>query len=398
MSKKIVLAYSGGLDTTYCAVHLAEEGWEVHTVAVDCGGFGGGEAERIAQRAEEAGVASHQMVDARRELWSGYLRYLLFGNVLRGGVYPLSVSAERVCQAEIVVRHAREAGAVALAHGSTGAGNDQIRFDVGFRALAPNLEIVTPIRSQGLTRAQTTAYLAERRVEVEAKTTTYSINSGLWGSSIGGRETLDSAEPLPDEAFPGGVVDSSLPKRKLALQFRKGVPVSVDGKEMSPVELVEHLNELGGQHGIGRGHHLGDTILGIKGRIGYEAPAAHLLIQAHRELEKLVLSGRQQWWKDHLGSLYGGLLHEGLFFDPLGRDIEAFLRQSQERVTGTVRMALRPHSSEVIGMESPHSMMKSEIADYGEENRLWDGQDAAGFAKLYGVSQIIANRAGGGES
>ena len=390
----VLLAFSGGLDTSFCVVWLASKGWRVHTVTIDTGGFEPGETSRLEEWALRLGAATHETVDARRELFDGYLRFLIAGNVLRGSVYPLSVSAERVCQARKAVEAARARGARAIAHGSTGAGNDQVRFDVAFRALAPDLEVLAPIRQLAPTRAEERAFLAERGFATSEKTEAYSVNDGMWGSSVGGRETHDSWSELPDEAFPGGAVDPLLTPAALTVSFSRGVPTALDGTAMDPVSLVQALNTIGGRYGIGRGVHLGDTILGIKGRVGFEAPAAHLLIAAHRELEKLVLTGRQLTWKETLGSLYGNLLHEGLFFDPVARDIEAFLDSSQERVTGDARCTLRPRSLAVAGVRSPHALMTAG-ARYGEGSSLWRGEEAAAFSKIYGLSQALALKAGG---
>jgi len=395
MKKHVVLAFSGGLDTSFCVVHLKEQGYEVTTVTVNTGGFSPEELKRIEALSPKLGAKSHRTLDARSELFRRYLRYLVYGNVLRGNLYPLSVSAERVCQAVCVASVAGEVKADAIAHGSTGAGNDQVRFDVAFRALAPELELITPIRTLALSRAQEMQFLKEHGFEFPEKTAHYSVNEGMWGGSVGGRETLDSWSQLPEAAFPGGEVSATaLKPRKLTLAFEQGVPSAVDGRNLDGVRLVAELNALGRSYGIGRGVHLGDTILGIKGRVGFEAPAAHLLIGAHRELEKLTLTGKQLFWKDTLGNLYGQLLHEGHFFDPLARDLEAFLASSQERVTGEVQLTLYPRSFAVDGVRSPHSLMDAKVASYGEANRLWTGAEAAGFAKLYGVQQILALQAG----
>ncbi|HTL97297.1 MAG TPA: argininosuccinate synthase [Holophagaceae bacterium] len=389
----VLLAFSGGLDTTFCAAWLQSEGWKVATVTVDTGGFDAPELARIEALAASFG-AEHRTVDAKARLFDGTLRFLLFGNVLRGQTYPLSVSAERLCQAQVVAELAKELGVDAIAHGSTGAGNDQVRFDVAFRALAPEVEILAPVRSLGWSRAQETAFLAERGIEVPAKTSAYSVNEGLWGASVGGRETLDSWSALPDAAYPGGAVDAAPPPMTLTLAFERGLPVALDGQALQPVTLIETLNTLGRAYGLGRGVHLGDTILGIKGRVGFEAPAALLLIQAHRELEKLVLSGPQLFWKEQLGQLYGAMLHEGKAFDPLVKDLEAFLASSQARVTGEARLSLFPRAAAVEGVRSPHSLMDPKVASYGEENKLWSGAEAAAFGKVFGVSQLLSAKAG----
>jgi argininosuccinate synthase len=392
MSKLAVLAFSGGLDTSFCVFYLKEQGYDVATVTVNTGGFSPAELARIEAASPKLGALSHTTVDARAGLFDGYLRYLVYGNVLRGQMYPLSVSAERVCQARAVAELAKDMGATAIAHGSTGAGNDQVRFDVAFRALAPDLEILTPIRDLNLSRAEEMDYCAQRGLVFPEKTKDYSINEGMWGTSVGGRETLDPWSSLPEAAFPGGVIGHPEPTG-LVIGFERGVPVSLDGQSLDPVTLIARLNDLGRPYGIGRGVHLGDTILGIKGRVGYEAPAAQLLIGAHRELEKLVLSGKQLFWKESLGNLYGGLLHEGHFFDPLARDLEAFLDSSQDRVSGEVRVTLHPRAFVVEGVQSPYSLMDPRIATYGEANRLWTGTEAAGFAKIFGVQQTLTLKA-----
>ncbi|MFN8012620.1 MAG: argininosuccinate synthase [Holophagaceae bacterium] len=391
--KKVLLAFSGGLDTSYCVVWLKERGWEVHTVTVDTGGFSAGELARIEALSPKLGAASHTTADAKAELWDGYLRFLVYGNVLRGSLYPLSVSAERVAQAAKTVEVARSLGVQALAHGSTGAGNDQVRFDVAFSALAPDLELITPIRQLSPSRAEERAFLAEKGFDFPEKVEAYSVNEGMWGTSVGGRETLDPWSSLPEAAFPGGAVDPSLPDKTLVIGFEKGVPSSLEGEALDPVALVAELNAIGGAYGIGRGVHLGDTILGIKGRVGFEAPAAHLLIQAHRELEKLVLSGKQLFWKESLGNLYGALLHEGAFLDPLARDLEAFLESSQATVTGEVRLTLRPRSAFVEGVRSPFALMDPSVAAYGEGSRAWTGAEAACYAKIFGVPQVLSLKA-----
>lgn len=390
---KTLLAFSGGLDTSFCVLWLREQGHEVHTVTVDTGGFSPEELSRIEKLAGDLGTASHKTIDARSKLFSEYLWFLLAGNVLRGGVYPLSVSAERVCQAEFVVKHGLAIGAGALAHGSTGAGNDQVRFDVAFRALAPELEVITPIRDLTLSRAEEREYLAARGFEFPEKVQQYSVNEGMWGTSIGGKETHDAWQHLPESVYPGGEIDPSLAPRTVTITFGEGTPEVIDGAGATPVEIIAQLNTIGRQYGIGRGIHLGDTILGIKGRIGFEAPAAHLLIAAHRELEKLVLSAKQMFWKDQLGNLYGTLLHEGEFFDPVARDLEGFLHSSQATVSGEVRVRLQPRSFSVEGVRSPHSLMRGDVASYGEGTSLWSGSEAAAFSKIFGVRQMLALKA-----
>ncbi|MEP0847568.1 MAG: argininosuccinate synthase [Phycisphaerae bacterium] len=398
-NRKVVLAFSGGLDTSYCALWLREQGYDVYTVTVQTGGFDADDLAAIESRALALGAAAHETIDARRELFDDFLRYLIYANALRGDAYPLCVSAERVAQARRCALYARRIGADALAHGSTGAGNDQVRFDVAFRVLAPEIELLTPIRDQALSREQETAYLAARGVPVPAKTTRYSINRGLWGATIGGAETHRSDGVLPEEAFVLTPPRQRWPAtpEDAELSFERGVPVGIDGGEMEAVRLVEALNERAGRHGVGRGMHVGDTILGIKGRVAFEAPAATVLIAAHRELEKLVLSRQQAFWKRTLGDLYGGMLHEARHFDPLMRDVEAFLESSQRNVTGRVRVRLWQGQAVVLGATSPHSLMNAG-ARYGEGSSLWTGAEAAAFCKLYGMQDCLAARVAEGDA
>lgn len=398
MMAKAVLAFSGGLDTTYCAVWLRERGYDVHTVTILTDAHTPADLDRLAAHARSLGVATHTAIDARRELFDDYLRYLIFANALRGDAYPLCVSVERVAQARGVARHAVAIGAEALAHGSTGAGNDQVRFDVAFRVFAPGLTVLTPIREQALTREQTAAYLRQHGVTVPEKTCKYSVNRGLWGATIGGAETHASDGVLPDDAYVLTAGDCPSEPEVIELRFERGVPAALAGEALDPVALIERLNSLAGRHGVGRGMHVGDTILGIKGRVAFEAPAATVLIAAHRELEKLVLSRQQQMWKRTLGDLYGAMLHEARYFDPLMRDIEAFLASSQQRVTGTVRVRLHQGHAGVIGAVSPHSLMNGRAARYGESSALWNGAEAAAFSKIYGMQDVLlAQAASAGE-
>ena len=395
MSRTAVLAFSGGLDTTYCAVWLAEQGYDVHTVTVQTDNS----AEEIAAveaRAKSLNVAKHVTIDARRELFDDYLRYLIYANALRGEVYPLCVSAERIAQAKLCALYAAEIGADALVHGSTGAGNDQVRFDVAFRVFAPDIEILTPIRDHALSREAETEYLAAHGVEVPAKTTVWSINRGLWGATIGGGTTHESTGELPEEAYLLTQGPDTWPKQaeRLRIQFEAGVPVAIDGQGCDPISLVAKVEAHAGRHGVGRGMHLGDTILGIKGRVAFEAPAAVTLVTAHRELEKLVLSRQQLTWKRTLGDLYASGLHEARFFDPLMRDLEAFLASSQQRVTGEVDVRLFAGQAIVTGAASPFSLLNQDSARYGEQTAFWSGAEAAAFAKLYGMQDWLLNRAG----
>jgi len=388
----IALAFSGGLDTSYCVPRLAEDGWSVQTVYVDTGGTSAAERGAIRRQAEAVGAVVHHQVDARERVYDGFVRFLIQGNVLRGEVYPLSVAAERTQQALSVVEVARAIGAGAVAHGSTGAGNDQVRFDVALRVLAPELAIVTPIRDGGIRREQAIAFLEGRGLPVPERAGSYSVNRGLWGTTWGGGWTHDTwagppAELLDPPTAPG--------PSEIVLGWDRGLPVSLDGVPLEGPSLVARLGELAGSYGIGRGIHVGETALGIKGRIGFEAGAALILIAAHRELEKLVLTKWQTFWKDQLGRFYGDRLHEGHYFDPALRDIEALITSSQARVTGETRVRLAAGRFLVVGTRSPHSMMDTSIATYGEENRLWTGDEARAFARVSAVPSLLAARAAG---
>jgi argininosuccinate synthase len=389
----LALAFSGGLDTSFCVPRLAEDGWTVHTVYVNTGGASAAERVAIAAQARAVGAVEHHEVDARAAVFDRFVRFLIQGNILRGEVYPLSVSAERTQQTLSVVDTARAIGARAVAHGSTGAGNDQIRFDVALRVLAPELEIVTPIRDLGVTREQAVAYLKERCLPVPEKAGAYSINRGLWGTTWGGGWTHDTWAGPPDELLepPAGAPAP----REVVLGWTRGVPVSLDDATLEGPALVEQLNQLAEAYGFGRGIHVGETALGIKGRIGFEAGAALVLIAAHRELEKLVLTRWQSYWKDQLARFYGDRLHEGQYFDPALRDIEALITSSQARVTGETRVRLAPGRFQVVGTRSPHSMMDRSVATYGEENRLWTGDEARAYARIAAIPSLLAARADG---
>jgi argininosuccinate synthase len=388
----VALAFSGGLDTSYCVPRLAEQGYAVHTVYVNTGGASGTDLAGIRRQAEAVGAVQHHEIDARAAVFDRFVRYLIQGNVLRGEVYPLSVSAERTQQAISVTEVARQIGARAVAHGSTGAGNDQVRFDVAFRVLAPDLRIVTPIRDEGLSRDRAIAYLEARALPVPPKSGSYSINRGLWGTTWGGGWTHDTWAPPPPELLdPPG--DAPSP-RDIVLAWREGLPLSLDGTSLAGADLVAALGELCEAYGIGRNIHVGETALGIKGRIGFEAGPALLLIAAHRELEKLVLTKWQTFWKDQLGRFYGDRLHEGHYFDPALRDIEALITSSQSRVTGETRIQLAPGRFMVTGTQSPFSMMDPAVATYGEENRLWTGDEARAFGRVIAIPSFLAARAG----
>ncbi len=391
-----VVAFSGGLDTSYCVLFLKEElGCRVHTVTVDTGGFDAQEVQAIAQRSRDLGAVEHTHLDARQAVYEGFVARLIQGNVLRGAVYPLCVGAERVVQGTEVGRLAGELGASLIVHGSTGAGNDQVRFEVAIAATQPDIPTWAPIRDLQLTRAQSAAYLEEKGFPVSAETTAYSVNAGLWGVTIGGKETHHSELYPPEEAWPTTVAPEEAPEAGLSLHigFAGGLPVSLGGAAMAPLDLIESLRAQAAAHGVGRGIHLGDTILGIKGRVAFEASAAAVLIPAHRELEKLCLSRVQQREMARLADLYGAMLHEAQWFDPAVRDIEAFFDSCQRRVEGEVSVYLRQGLVEVRGVSSPWTLMAPELARYGEENALWDGRDAAGFTKIYGTQQLLAGLA-----
>ena len=390
--RPLVLAFSGGLDTSYCVPRLTEAGWAVHTVYVDTGGAGEGDLVAIERQARAVGAASHRAVDARQQVYDRFVRYLVQGNVLRGEVYPLSVAAERTQQAISVIDVARQLGAGAVAHGSTGAGNDQVRFDVAFRVLAPDLQVITPIREEGLQRDDAIAYLKARGLPVPPKSGAFSINKGLWGTTWGGGWTHDTWAGPPDELLEPPA-DAPV-AREIVLGWESGLPVALDGQRFGGPVLIRHLGDLGETYGLGRGIHVGETALGIKGRIGFEAAAALLLIGAHRELEKLVLTKWQVFWKDQLSRFYGDRLHEGQYFDPALRDIEALITSSQQRVTGETRVRLAPGRLHVVGTRSPFSMMDRSVATYGEENRLWSGDEAKAFGRLAAIPSLLAERAG----
>ncbi len=398
LSGPIVLAFSGGLDTSFCVPYLSETyGQPVYTVTVNTGGFSAEGLREVEARSKELGATQHRTIDARADLFRDHLSYLIKGNVLRGGVYPLCVGPERVTQARHVVSAARALGAAAIAHGSTGAGNDQVRFDVAVRILADDLDlqVLAPIRELALSRDASADFLEARQFAVNREKAVYSINRGLWGTTIGGKETHQTDGVLPDDAYPDTTAPQHAPDEKvlLTIGFTEGIPVTLDGEALDPVALIEKLTALGNAHGVGRGMHVGDTILGIKGRVGFEAPAAHLLLPAHRELEKIVLTRWQRHQKDHLADFYGMLLHEGQYFDPVMRDIEALLDRSQDVVTGEVTIELFKGTARVLGCTSPFSMFNTGVASYGEENRLWDGRDAQGFTQIVGLQAYLAHRA-----
>lgn len=389
MTKKVVLAFSGGLDTSYCVKYLKEEkGFEVHTITVNTGGFDAQELAAIEKRARDLGVASHVNVDETRNYYDTVIRYLIYGNALKNNTYPLSVSAERMSQALAVARHVKAVGASAVAHGSTGAGNDQVRFDMILHILAPGVEIITPIRDMKLSREQEIEYLKTKGVEYNFTKAMYSINKGLWGTSVGGKETLKSLGMLPDDAWPTPVTKTGT--EEVVLRFEKGELVAVNGKSYQhPTDAIHALQAIAGPYGVGRDVHVGDTIIGIKGRVGFEAAAPMVIIKAHHALEKHVLTKWQLSWKDQLAQFYGNWLHEGQYLDPVMRDIEAYLTSSQANVTGEVHVQLHPYRFQVLGVESPFDLMSAKFGKYGEMNMGWTGDDVRGFSKIFGNQTMI---------
>jgi len=392
MSNKVVLAYSGGLDTTYCAIYLRKvKNLEIHALTVNTGGFSKQEIEQIAARAKSLGVASFECVDVTREYYESCIKYLIFGNVLKNATYPLSVSAERMVQAIAVASHVKKIGAGFVAHGSTGAGNDQVRFDMVFQSMLPGVDILTPIRDLRLSREEEISFLKEHGVDMNVEKAKYSINKGLWGTSVGGKETLTSKDYLPEDAWPTQVTETGT--RRLTLEFEKGELHAVDGKQFAnPVEAIQHLQAISQPYGVGRDIHVGDTIIGIKGRVGFEAAAPLIIIKAHHLLEKHTLTKWQLYWKDQLSSWYGNWLHEGQMLDPTMRNIEKFLADSQETVTGKVFVTLQPYRFTVTGIESPHDLMSSKFGSYGEMNKGWSGDDVKGFAKIFGNQTSIFHK------
>ncbi len=387
--KKVVLAFSGGLDTSYCAVYLSrDQGYEVHTLTVNTGGFSAEELKEIEARAIKLGVKSHRTVEETRNYYEQVIRYLIYGNVLKNGTYPLSVSAERMSQALATARYAREINATAVAHGSTGAGNDQVRFDMILQILAPGLEVITPIRDKRLSREEEIEYLKSNGIEYNAAKAAYSINKGLWGTSIGGKETLKSLGMLPEDAWPTKVTKTSA--EDVTLKFERGELNAVDGKSFShPTEAINYLQAKAAPFGIGRDIHVGDTIIGIKGRVGFEAAAPVVIIKAHHALEKHVLTKWQLSWKDQLAQFYGNWLHEGQYLDPVMRDMEAFLTSSQQHVSGTVSVTLMPYRFVINGIDSPYDLMSSKFGKYGEMNLGWTGEDVKGFTRIFGNQVAI---------
>jgi argininosuccinate synthase len=389
MNKKVVIGFSGGLDTSYCVKYFTDElNYEVHSIIVNTGGFSKEELEQIEKHAKALGVASHTTVDATESYYDNIVKYLIFGNVLKNNTYPLSVSAERVSQALHIAEHVKKIGADAVAHGSTGAGNDQVRFDMIFHIVIPGVEIITPIRDMKLSRQEEIDYLKSKGVKMNFEKSVYSINKGLWGTSVGGKETLSSKGMLPEEAWPTQL--SKHNPEEIKLHFEKGELKEVNDQKFDhSVKAIQYLQSIAGPFAIGRDVHVGDTIIGIKGRVGFEAAASILILKAHHALEKNVLTKWQLTLKSQLADFYGNWLHEGQLLDPVMRDIEAFFISSQANVTGDVFIQLMPYRFQIIGIESPFDLMSSKFGKYGEMNTGWSGEDVRGFSKIFGNQTAI---------
>ncbi|MDB4015421.1 argininosuccinate synthase [Flavobacteriaceae bacterium] len=385
--KKLVLAYSGGLDTSYCLKTLSQEGYEVHAVSVNTGGFSDKEIEEQEQKAYAMGATTYRSINALQTFYDKIVQYLIYGNVLKNNTYPLSVSAERIVQAIEIIQYAKSIDAAYIAHGSTGAGNDQVRFDLIFQVLAPAIQIITPIRDQQLSREAEIAYLKSEGIEMSWEKAKYSINQGLWGTSVGGSETLTSDKTLPSEAYPSQLTTTE--SKKITLEFEQGELVGINGVSGKPVALIQQLQEIAKEYAIGRDIHVGDTIIGIKGRVGFEAAAPLIIIKAHHLLEKHTLSKWQQFQKEQMGSFYGMLLHEGNYLDAVMRDIEAFLKSSQKTVNGSVIVSLHPYRFELEGVQSPNDLMNASFGSYGEMNKGWTADDAKGFIKITANAHTI---------
>ncbi len=388
-SKKVVLGFSGGLDTSYCVKYLHEDlGYEVHSITVNTGGFSDAEIKQIEEHAYKLGVKTHTTVNAIKTYYDSIIKYLIFGNVLKNNTYPLSVSAERLSQALHIADHVKELNAIAVAHGSTGAGNDQVRFDMVFNIMIPGIEILTPIRDLKLSREEEIDYLKQKGVNMNFSKAMYSINKGLWGTSVGGKETLSSKGMLPEEAWPTPLTNKG--SEEIKLHFEQGELRKINDKHFDhPSDAIQYLQTIAGAYAIGRDIHVGDTIIGIKGRVGFEAAAPMVIIKAHHALEKHVLTKWQLSWKDQLSQFYGNWLHEGQILDPVMRDIENYLEHSQLNVTGTVFVQLMPYRFMVIGIESPYDLMNSTFGKYGEMNNGWSGDDVRGFSKIFGNQTMI---------
>lgn len=391
--KKIILAFSGGLDTSFCIPYLIDKGYEVITATVNTGGFSLAEMESIQQSSKELGASKHYAVDAQAQLYDQFASYIIKANYQKGGVYPACVGPERIVIAQEMAKMAIQENTTYIAHGSTGAGNDQVRFDLALKALIPNCTIVTPIREHGFSRSEEADYLEKHGHHVDASVKDYSINVGLLGTTIGGKETLDTKKLLPESAFPKVKPLNQTPDvaQEISITFKKGLPVSLNGEKLDGVNIIQKINTIAEAHGFGKDYHIGTTIIGIKGRIGFEAPALKTLIKAHTELEKLVLTSKQLFWKNTMGTLYGDLIHEGQYYDPIIKNIESFLDSANETVNGTVALQFYKGHMHIVSIESQYSLLNSNLGTYGEENAAWNGQDAASFCKMYGLEGVNAH-------
>lgn len=390
MMERVVLAYSGGLDTSYCVKYLSEElGLEVYTALANTGGFSDAELKAVEEKAYALGAKKHVNLDVTGDYYKKCIRYMVYGNVLRNKTYPVSVSSERTFQALAIVEYAKEVGAKYIAHGSTGAGNDQVRFDLCFAVFAPDIEVITPTRDLKLSRETEIEYLKAHGVHSDWKKMEYSINKGVWGTSVGGKETLQSHTNLPEEAYPSQLQKEGM--EQLELEFEQGEIVGVNGEKIRGIKAINRIEAIGGSWVIGRDTHVGDTIVGIKGRVGFEAAAPMLVIKAHELLEKHTLTKWQQYWKEQLGNWYGMFLHEAMYSEPVMRDIERFLESSQRNVSGRVFVRLRPYHFDLVGISSPHDLMNSGFAEYGEMNNAWTAEDVKGFTKILSMPLCIYN-------
>ncbi|MBM3283325.1 argininosuccinate synthase [Candidatus Gottesmanbacteria bacterium] len=400
-NKKVILAFSGGLDTSFCVLWLKKQGYDVITLTVDIGGFSKKDKENIAKQSCLLGSIKHYYIDGKRDFYQKVISYIIRGNIFRGDVYPLCAGPERLIIAEKLAQLAKKEQAEAVSHGSTGAGNDQVRFDMALKVLSPKAKIIAPVRELGIKREDELKVLQEKKIPIPTVSKSYSVNKGMLGVTIGGKETQGSWVSPPDEVYPGITPIGQTPNTPadFILSFQKGLPVAVDRKKLTGIAIMDYLTNLGGIHGVGKNIHLGNTIIGIKGRIAFAAPAITILIKTHKELEKLVLTKWQLFWKDHLADVYGNFLHEALYFDPVMRDIEALIDSSQKHVTGKVKVKLFKGNIIIEGYKSPYSLINPKVAIYGEENALWTGAEAAGFSKIYGLQSILAayaKKIGGG--
>lgn len=387
--KKVVLAFSGGLDTSYCAIYLSKEmGLEVHAAIANTGGFSEEEIAKIEHRANSLGIKSFVCLDVTQKYYHDTIRYMVYGNMLKNATYPLSVSAERISQATAIAQYAKKLNADYICHGSTGAGNDQVRFDMIFNTLAPGIEVIALIREKYLSREEEISYLRSHGVDFDFKKAEYSINQGIWGTSIGGKETLTSHTTLPEEAYPTKLTKTG--SEDISLSFEKGELKAVNGvKYEDPIEAIHAVQKIAGAYAVGRDMHVGDTIIGIKGRVGFEAAAPMVIIKAHHMLEKHTLTKWQLFWKDQISAFYGNYLHEGQYYDPVMRDMEAMLEKSQRYVTGDVFVTLHPYRFDVVGIKSEHDLMSDKFGSYGEINNSWTSEDVRGFGKIFGNQTVI---------